>query len=176
MKKVKPVPPNPEDFKNFVDLVAVYAESHHRLASMELSLEEVLRENFDPTRREFARAQRSLAEAESAIELMARQNPTWFEGKKSIVTPYGKVAFRKSTKLQVADELTSLNLLKISLGKDSEMYIRTTESLDLEALEKEPDDFLAKHRIKRVEEEAFSVKPSKIDLGKAFAPKKEVAK
>jgi hypothetical protein len=116
--------------------------------------------------------------------------------KKSIKTPYGEVSLKKSTALKIENEDVSLVLIekeiailemKIAAESNPETLgvmnarlatlkslLRPKVELNKEALEKLDDGDLSRFRIVRQENENFSVKPAKIDMGKAV--KEAVAK
>jgi hypothetical protein len=110
--------------------------------------------------------------------LLISAHPEWFQDKKSIKTPYGSVGFRSTTSLDVPNEEASIILIE-QLCKDDEkaQYLRKETTLNREALELLSDAELRQFRIKRLKEESCTVKPLKLDLGKAVkeAAEKEAA-
>lgn len=165
------------DFKNLVDLMAIMAEGSARLGELENGLQQDYIDLVDARRKDYASLQFAIGQAEESIETLALSNGQWFEKSKTLKTPYGTVSFRKSTKLDVKNEEVSILLLE-QLGQDGLPFVRTAKALNLEALEKLDDTELDRLRIKRVTTEALSIKPAKIDLGKAVkqATKEAAAK
>lgn len=170
---------NTDQYKNLVDLLAVYAECTNRLEILQSEIHSGLIEIIDDKRKEYAETQAALSQAESAIEQIATSHPEWFsEKRRSIKTPYGTVSFRRSTKLDVANEEASIILIEQLCDEDAAaQLIRQEKALNLEALEKLSDAELKQYRIRRVTEDNCSVKAAKIDLGKAVkeAAEKEAA-
>ena len=154
------------DFKNLVDLMAIMAEGSARMGELENGLQQDWIDLVDARRKDYASLQFAIGQAEESIETLALTNPQWFEKSKTLKTPYGTVSFRKSTKLEVKNEEVSLLLLE-QLGQDGLPFVRTAKALNLEALEKLDDTELERLRIKRVSTESLSIKPAKVDLGKA---------
>lgn len=154
------------DYKNLIDLLAIVAEGSARLGELENGLHQDYLDLVDARRKDYTSLQFAIGKAEEGIEALALSNPAWFEKSKTIKTPYGSVSFRKSTKLDVKNEEVSILLLE-QLGQDGLPFIRTNKALNLEALEKLDDSELERLRIKRVSAESLTIKPSKVDLGKA---------
>ncbi len=159
-----------EDFKNLVNLLSVFSEATHRLTEMEANLNCEMMTLVDDYKDGYAQMQRTLTEAEKAIEVIATRHPEWFSERKGLKTPYGTVKFHKSTGLSVKNEELSLELIKRDakgLGLNPELLIRTHEELNLEALDSLTDDQLRAFRLTRHTKENFSVQAAKVDLGKA---------
>lgn len=154
------------EFKNLVDLMAIISEGSARMAELENSLQQDYLDLVDARRKDYASLQFTMGQAESAIEVLARTNPSWFEKAKTVKTPYGSVSLRTSKKLDVKNEEVSIVLLE-QLGQDGLPFIRTQKALNLEALEKLDDSELERLRIRRVTTERLNIKPAKVDLGKA---------
>lgn len=164
-------PPN-DDYKNLVDLLSVFSEAQNRMDQLQVSVNEGTLEVVDEHKTEYAKLQKTLAEAETALEIIARRHPDWFEKRKTIRSPYGEVALKENpAKLVAANEEVSILMLE-NEGKanpefNASLYLRQKTELNLEALGDLTDDELKKFRIKRVQTDTFSVKPAKLDLGKA---------
>lgn len=154
------------NFKNLVDLMAIMAEGSARMGELENGLQQDWIDLVDARKKDYASLQFAIGQAEEGIEHLALTNPQWFEKAKTLKTPYGSVSFRKSSKLDVSNEEVSILLLE-QLGQDGLPFVRTAKELNLEALEKLDDKELERLRIKRVTTESLSIKPTKVDLGKA---------
>jgi len=77
---------------------------------------------------------------------------------------------------QRAKETTACNVTVQTVPPfTTDMYIRTERKLNLEALEKLSDSELLALRVKRVPTSSFSVKPAKVDMGKAVKEAAEAA-
>lgn len=161
-----------ESFANLTSLLAVYSEASIRLAELQATVDSHLLEAVDDERAEYVRAQTAQAEAEAAIKKLAEAHPEWRDGR-AIKTPYGTVKFTKATTLDVSNPEASITLIKSVYRKDSDAYIRTSEELNLETLETLSDDDLTRLGIVRVTKDSITIKPAKVDMGKA-AKKAEI--
>ena len=170
MKKqtASPIAPTPTDYKNLVDLMAIHCEATARLGELENDLQQAWLDLVDARRADYTAMQEAHATSADAIEILATIHPEWFEKTKTLKTPYGTVAFRSVTKLEIKNEEVTILLIE-RLGEEGLPFIRTKQGLNLEALEYLEDKDLHELRIKRVTTESCSVKPAKIDLGKAVA-------
>lgn len=164
---------NSPDYRNLLDLLAVYTEAHNRLAAMETAASEHLIDYVDDVRSDYARYQRKMAEAEASIRMIVDAHPEWFESQKSIKTPYGSVASRSTPRLDVPNPEASIILVQRSEDLDDAIYLRERVELNIEALETLDDAALKRLRIRRVKDESVSVKPARVDLGKAVKAKAE---
>lgn len=156
------------EFTNLVNLLSIGAEAHARLGELENTLQQAWIDMVDGLRKDYAELQATLATTEEAIRDAVDLNPQWFAKQRTLKTPYGQIAFRKSTKLLVKNEEATIILLE-QLGPEAAVFIRERKELDLEALEKLPDEELERVRVKRQTTETMSVKYAKPDLGKAVA-------
>lgn len=160
--------PESPDFAEVVKLLAVLSEAESRLAQIEAEANSELLELIDEHKAEYARLQEAATKAETALEGICRAHPEWFQVAKSIKTPYGKVAFRTGTSLEVKDDEATVKLIRAILPKDeAAKFVRIVEVPDLEALEKLDDAELSKFMVKRVSADVFSATAAKVDFGKA---------
>lgn len=165
-----------QDYKNLIDLLAVYSEGKRRVAALELDAQEEFTGIVDGVRSAYAEAQLAVTQSEAAIKLIVLQHPEWFEEKKTVKTPYGQVQTRTTTKLEVPNEEASILLIERQGEEAEASFTHTKKSLNLEALEKLSDAQLKAYRITRVTDESVTVKEASLDLGKAVksASKKAV--
>ena len=159
--------PDAQSYKNLVDLMALHAEAVGRMAALENELQQEWLELVDKRRKEYAELQHTIADSQESIEMLATLNPQWFEKAKTLKTPYGTVAFRSTTKLNVKNEEVTIVLIEQRGEEEAAKFIRTTKGLNLEALEQLEDAELKKLRITRETTESCTVKAAKVDLGKA---------
>lgn len=158
--------PEGKDYQNFVDLMAVHAEASTRLAALQATADQVMLDILDDHREEYTKLQSTIVETEASLEVILRRNQdTWLGEKKSIKCPYGTASFRASSKLIIDN--AELSVALVERMEDGELYLNREVTLDLEALEALDDATLATLKIRRSKSENFSVKPAKIDLGKA---------
>jgi hypothetical protein len=179
MKAKKLEIPKTEDFQNLIDLLACYTEADNRGSELEASINKQLMECIDEVRSDYTKIQEVLTKSEAALEIIARKHPEWFSDKRTIKTLYGQVKLTSTSKVEVANQELSVVLIELEIdkakrGEESllpletlQSLIRQETSLNKEALEKLDETVLAKFRLKRIKDESFSVKPAKIDLGKA---------
>lgn len=161
-----PSKPEGKDYTNFVNLMAVHAEASTRLAALQANADARVIDILDDHRDEYTKLQSAIVESEASLEVILRRNQdTWLGEKKSIKCPYGTASFRGSSKLHVENDELSVAL--VERMPDGDLYLNRETTLDLEALEALDDATLASLKIRRVRAENFSVKPAKIDLGKA---------
>lgn len=157
--------PTGDEFTNLVNLLAVHSEAANRMAVLDAELQGDWMATVDQHRREYATLQSKVSESQAAIEVMAARHPEWFESVRTVKTPYGDVSLRSSTKLEVPNE--ELTLALIGRRDDSELFTRTRTFLNIEALESLEDHELKTLKISRVTTDKCTVKPMKVDLGKA---------
>jgi len=162
----------PDDFKNLVDLLAVYSEAENQLKHLEATATAEQLEIVDEHKPEYTKLQQKMNEAEAALEILVRRNPQWIADKKSMKTPYGEVALKKNPpKLIAENPELSVILIEVAGQKDpefkSDQYLRKVMELDLDALANLSDTELAQFRIRREHNDTFTVKAAKLDLGKA---------
>lgn len=156
----------PDSYANLVNLQSIHSEAHARMAELEAQLQQQWLDLVDAHRKDYAKLQEAIATAEQGIEYLATVNPQWFEKTRTLKTPYGTVSFRRVTKLDVPNEEVSIVLLE-QIGEGGLPFLIPSKRLNLEALEKMEDAELERLRIRRVTTDSCTVKPAKIDLGKA---------
>jgi hypothetical protein len=170
--KTEPLDKNSADFKNLVDLLAVFTEATNRLDVIATETNKELMDLLDEHRDDYAAAQKAASDAETALEAIALRHPEWFESKRSVTTPYGAVSFKASTKLEIPNEEATLARLELMAARNPEFkvanYVRTNVECDKETLAKLDDATLATLGIQRVPDDNFSVKPAKVKMGKAL--------
>lgn len=166
---------SPESFTNLVNLLSVYTEASIRLAELQSSADTQLMEAVDEQRPDYVRAQTALEESEKAIKDLAQAHPEWLDGR-TIKTPYGSIRFTKSTKLEIPNPEATIALINSYFPGDlADAFQRVTTEPNVETLETLPDEDLARLGISRVTTDSISVKPAKVDMGKAQKAGKEKA-
>lgn len=165
-----PAAPNPEHtrYENLINLLAVYSEASARSEQLKAEINADHLDLIDAHKKAYAELQQTITEAEAAIIAIAEANPDWFSASKTLKTPYGQVASRSSTSLDVPNEEASIILIEQKCDEETKgQLLRQKTELNLEALELLDDAALRQYRIKRVTSENITVKPAKLDLGKA---------
>lgn len=154
------------DYTKLVSLLAKFTGATNRLSKLSGAIKERYNRTITTYADDFATLQLILEECQAKVVALAEAHPEWFADSKTITTPYGSVQSRSSSRLEAEDEQKSIELLK-QLGTDSEAFLRTVTTLNLEALEILPDEELARIKVKRVKSESITVTPAKVTLGKA---------
>lgn len=171
MKKQTPIDQTSAEYKNMLDLQSVHAAANNDLKELEAEINDEMLTQIDFRRDRYAQLQKAIADSEASLELIAVQHPQWFGDKKSLKTLYGSLEFKSSRSLEVANAELSLALIEAEAIRNGDfdpiLYTRREITLNLEALGELDDATLAKFKIKRVEKNNFTVKPAKVDLGKA---------
>lgn len=157
--------PDAELYRELVDQLAMFTDASNQFAALDAQIQQECAAVVDSVRDEYAILQNSISEHEASIKAIATAHPEWFEGIKTLKTPYGTVGFRAATKLEVPNEEMTIALLERC--QDSDVYLRTRTFLNIEALELLTDSELAALKIQRVTADKCTVSPAKLDLGKA---------
>lgn len=175
----------PKPYEQFVSLLREYSEACHRLAAIEIRMNARALQAAETVRVPYTTLTEEIALLELRLEEICRENPTWFAAIKKLKTPYGEASLTKVTNLVVLDEDITLRLLAREQFRsierrreqertgqpledefDPELYMRRKVELNKEALEALDDATLARLGISREERQSFSVKPTKVDMGK----------
>jgi hypothetical protein len=158
-----------------LDLLAIYTGAIVQLAEIQAAADQSLLDSQQNMANQYSDCQTAIADAKAALELICRAHPEWFAEKQSLKTPFGTVQFRDGTKLQVANEEMTIVLLEAAAKKDESLAlaIKTVKTINLEVLEKLDDDELARFRVKRVDTKGFTVKPAKVELGRAVSTQEQ---
>jgi hypothetical protein len=166
-KRTTDIAPATPDFQEVINLLAVLTEANNRMLDIEAASNTEFLEIIDDFKKEFAQCQEARTKAEAALETICRSHPEWFVNARSIKTPYGKVSFRATARLSIANEEATVRLIKAFKPKPHD-YIRLVEEPNLEALEALDDADLEKLMIKRERGESFSATPARVDFGEAL--------
>ena len=172
----------PVDYNNMNELLAEYSQLAARLATIEASVNSSQIAAAKPMLPDHANTKARLGEIEAKLRDIASKNPDLFpDDKRSHNTPFGSIAFRRSTFLDVDDDTEKVVLkIKLACQKEAqraaranmpplfteETLLRKHEEPDLEALEKLSDADLRMFGIERKESEKFSVKPLEVKTDK----------
>jgi phage host-nuclease inhibitor protein Gam len=166
-------PENP-DYKNLLDLLAIVTECENRLGSIDADIQSEYLELVDAVKEDYIALQSKKAEAEQAVEILAKRNPQWFEDEKTIKSPFGQVRSTATSAISVPSLEAALRLVKLA-GREAE-FIRTREELDLNALDRLKDEELALFGLVRQRAESLTIKPARVDLGKTLKAAEKAAK
>jgi hypothetical protein len=161
------LPPDAKSHReDLVDALAILSEANTRLVKLQATINDAFLDSIDEHRKEYTALQESIEKATETAITIARMHPEWFADSKTIETLYGSVQSRSTTKLEVANEAVTIQLLQ-QLGPSSAPFLRTTVTLNLEALNILPDDELKRIRVERVKSESITVKTTAPKLGKS---------
>lgn len=174
LPKTRPVLPavsqeSEGDYSRIVGLLARLTEATNNMIALEACVQAAYLDIVDEHRAFYTELQETISEAEEQVKTMAGLHPEWFLAAKTIKTPYGTVAIRATTKLEVANEELSIALIERQL--DSDLYLRSRKFLNIEALESLDDASLQALQIARVTTEKCTVTPAKANLGAAVKKK-----
>jgi Bacteriophage Mu Gam like protein len=157
-----------DDYTKLAESIESHTKVSNELAAIEASFQKSIQELIsDVYRDEFAELTEAKAELEERIELLVLRHPEWFAKAKTLKTPHGSVATRKTTKIDVPSEEATIALLELR-GAEAEPFLRTRKYLSVEALEALDDAELAILKCRRVTSEKITITPAKIDLGKSL--------
>lgn len=158
---------NTDDYTKLTTELSRYTKLSNCLARIEADFQDAITDLIGQVfRDEFATTQAELSEVEARIETLAIRHPEWFAKSKTIKTPFGSVASRSTTKLDVPNEEATIALLELR-GQQAEPFLRTRKYLSLESLEALDDGELKQLKLARVTTEKITISPAKVDLGKA---------
>lgn len=182
-----------DDYKNLIDLLAVYSEVTTRLAELEVETNKAFLDLVDDTKADYATLQEALTATETALKDLALLHPEWFAGdSKTVKTPFGQVHSHKTTSHEAPDPVSAIARIKAAqaraikagnevLATQLGALIRVEEKLNFDALGEVDVDDLARFGIVRKTEESVTIKAQKVSLGQAVkaaakrAKKDEVA-
>ena len=156
------------DYTELTTALEQYTSVSTALACIEAEFQNAITELIgDCFRNDFAALQAELSEVESHIETMAIRHPEWFAKTKTLKTPFGSVASRSTTKLDVPNEEATIALLELR-GEAAKPFLRQRTYLSLEALEALDDGELKRLKVNRVTTDKITISAAKVDLGKAL--------
>ena len=160
------------DYSKLVKLLSKYSEASNALSAIQNAANIDLMERLRAEVPAFAKHQQTLGECEVELELICRRHPEWFSDRKSMKTPFGETKLTCASHLEADNEELSCLLIQQAATKNEEgidvtALLRVKVSLNLEALEALPDSVLRRFKIRRCSDDKFTVKPAKLDMGKA---------
>jgi hypothetical protein len=156
------------DYQELTASLAEYTAASNALAAIEAEFQAAITDLIaECYRQDFATLQAELTEVEARIEVLAIRHPEWFARAKTLRTPFGSVASRSTTKLDVPNEEATIALLELR-GEAARPFLRQRTYLSLEALEALEDHELHQLKVARVTTEKITISPARVDLGKAI--------
>lgn len=156
-----------DDYTTLTTELDRFTRISNNLAKIEATFQSAITELIAECYREdFQSLTDELTESSDRIESLALRHPEWFAKTKTLKTPFGTVASRTTTKLDVPNEEATIALLEIR-GDAGAPFLRPRTYLSIEALEALDDAELSRLKVHRVTTERITITPAKIDLGKA---------
>jgi hypothetical protein len=159
-----------EAFGRLVNLQELYLATEIKLAEMQSTFDAAFADGLAGINEDYIAHKTTRDEAEVEIKSLAAAHPEWKDGE-TIKTPFGTIQFRHTSKLEVANEERTLGTLALTAPEMAEKLTRTETTLNREALESLPDETLELLGVKRTTTSSITVKPARVDLGKAANPK-----
>lgn len=157
-----------DDYTVLTEELNQFTRVSNQLAVVESNFQAALADLIGECYREdFATLQAELTEVEARIETLAIRHPEWFAKTKTIKTPFGSVASRSSTKIDVPNEEATIALLELR-GDPAKPFLRERKYLSIESLEALDDAELRILKCQRVTSEKITITAAKVDLGKAL--------
>ena len=157
------IPLDPE-FIQAVDLMKSICAHNNRINAIQSKIDEYVLYVVADDGKELADCQMLIAKAEERLEALCRAHPEWFDNVKNIKTFYGTFGLRKTGKLVIPDEASTIR--KIRRHGLVEELLRKRDTVDLEACERLPEEALAKLGIESKTHEKFKATPAKTDTQK----------
>lgn len=161
---------NADAFGRLVNLQELFFATETKLASLQTDIDTALANWLAAVKPIYVAHKTTRDEAEAEIKALAMAHPEWKDGE-TIKTPFGTIQFRSASKLEVTSEERTLATLELTAPEMAEKLTRTETTLNREALETVPDETLELLGVKRVTTTSITVKPARVDLGKAANPK-----
>ncbi len=165
------------DYLQLLDMLNVVATSTTRLAEMQAAIDQDMIDAVNEHKDTYADLQTAISDATAALEAICLAHPEWFKEKKSVKTLFGSVGFRDIPSLEIPCEEITLALLENAADQEPmsgiELAVKTVKTINREVLEKLTDAELARFRVTRRTGKSFSVKPAKVELGKAVSAGEE---
>jgi hypothetical protein len=160
-----PTPAPKNDFSDLVNLLEQLsqAENDHRVLESELNASHLAAVRLHVDR--YKEIARITGETKAALEVLAARNPSWFEERQTLGTPFGELKRTSSTSLVIADEAVTIALIRAAKRQDD--FLRIETHVNKEALEALGDDELAKYGVARKTTYHYKAAGAGVDLGKA---------
>lgn len=158
-----------QDFALLAELQQQHTKAQTALESLEVKMNEQSQKSAGAFATDYVVLQESLSKLDAGIKALFARHPEWRDGK-SVKTPFGEVAQRTVTELEIANPAVTVTLIEARGQADpkfnSEDFLRRDVAPNVEALEGLTDDELAKLGVRRVKTEKITVKPAKVSVAK----------
>jgi hypothetical protein len=162
-------PAQSQDFAKLVDLQRQFSDESLALENVETKMSVAALDAAKTWGENYVVHQERIAQLDAEIKALFAKHPEWREGK-SVKTPFGEVAQRTVTELEIPNPAMTVALIEARGQKDagfkSDTFLRVEKEPNVEALEGLSDDELAKLGVSRVKSERISVKAAKVSAAK----------
>jgi len=167
--------PSTTDYTTLCDHLEKHTKLSNRKAEVEAAFQQAIAELIaEFYKDDFADLETGIADLEAKIETLVIRHPEWFLKSKTLKTPFGSVATRSSTKIDVPNEEATIALLEVR-GEAGKPFLRERKYLSIESLEALEDAELLVLKCNRITTEKITISPAKVDLGKAIKKTPEAA-
>jgi hypothetical protein len=159
-----------QDFARLTELQQRFNDTDTKLGALEVSMNEKSQAASKPFAADYVVLQELKVALDAEIKTLFEKHPEWRDGK-TVKTPFGEVAQRTVTELELPNPAMTVALIKAAALHDPSFkaadYLRVEEEPNIEALESLADDALAKLGVQRVKREQVTVKAAKVSVAKA---------
>lgn len=159
-----------QDFARITELQQQFNDTDTKLGALEVAMNEKAQAASKPFAEDYVVLQELKVKLDTEIKTLFEAHPEWRDGK-TVKTPFGEVAQRTVTELEVPNPAMTVALIKAAALHDLKFkeadYLRVFEEPNVEALEALGDDALAKLGVQRVKREQITVKAAKVSVAKA---------
>ena len=156
------------DYNTLCDHLEKHTKLSNRKAEMEAGFQQAIAELIAEFYKDnYADLEGGITDLESKIEALVIRHPEWFAKSKTLKTPFGTVATRSSTKVDVPNEEATIALLEVR-GDAGKPFLRERKYLSIESLEALDDAELKRLKCTRIKTDKITISPAKVDLGKAL--------
>ncbi len=156
-----------QDFARLTDLQQRHSKASNDLDALEVKMNEQSQHSANVFATDYVVLQEAVSGLDAEIKALFERHPEWRGPNKSVKTPFGEVAQRTVTELEVANPAVTVTLIEQKFAEAAEKYLHIEKSPNLEALEGMSDDELAKFGVSRKKREQVTVKPAKVSVAKA---------
>ena len=159
------------DYLEMLELQRCHGEAVNELAKLQAEADDLLNRLLSERKELFGTLTVTVRDLEVALEAISRRHPDWFGDGKTFKTPFGVVRFFTSSELWIQNEELTASRLADAMGNGlvPDAALRMVVKINKEVLEGLDEKTLADLGIVRRVKDNFSVKPAKVNLGKAIS-------
>lgn len=164
-----------QDFARLAELQQLHSKDTNSLELLEVKMNELALRSSSAFATDYVILQEALAARDTEIKALFARHPEWCADSKSVKTPFGEVAQRTVTELEVPNPAMTVALIEAKFAEAAGDYLRVEKSPNIEALESLSNDELVKLGVQRVSTERVTVKPAKVSVAKTVKAAKAKA-